>query len=126
MSDSIEIFSKVSDYVERQITLWDLESWIVPRLRLLIEHPDSAAGQLAGSIELCLAELQEGITSERSIRALLKHLIGHSRTVWITYPETHQVLLASTSNVEYPLSSFEHSLPGQSQSWSTELEVVNV
>ena len=80
MSDSIEIFSKVNDYIERRITLWDLESWLVPRLPLYFEHPHSAVGQLASAIELCLAELQGGIRSERSVKTLLRDQVGRTRT----------------------------------------------
>jgi len=114
MSGSIEIYSKLGDYIQRRITLWDLESWLVPRLPIYLENPESAVGQVASAIELCLAELQAGLRSERSISPLLA---GHLKTtpiLWTRYPEAQPEDITSSANVN------------QSQSWSTSLAVVNV
>jgi hypothetical protein len=74
-STSIEIYSKVSEYLARHIALRDLESWLAPRLPIYLEHPDSAVGQFAGVVELCLAEHHAGIIAERTVR---KRLSGHA------------------------------------------------
>lgn len=119
MSDSIEIFSKLNDYIQRRITLWDLESWLVPRLPLYLQNPESAVGQLASAIELCLAELQAGLRSERGIRTLLARHLKVTPTIWAPYSEAQPEDITSSTNAE-PL------VTDQSLSWSIALQVVNV
>jgi hypothetical protein len=79
MSTSIEIFSKVNEYVEGRINLREMEYWLANRLPIYLLNPDSTAAGLAGAIELGLAEIQAGIRSERSLKRLLlqRHIRGH-------------------------------------------------
>lgn len=90
MSTSLEIYSKVSEYLARHIALRDLESWLVPRLPVYLENPNSAVGELAGVVELCLAELQAGIIAERSVR---KRLSGQPPNL----PAAHESLQRQVS-----------------------------
>ena len=71
MSTRIEIFSKTCDYLEGRLGLGELETWVASRLPVYVSDPESPAGQLAGLIELCLAELHDGLRTERSIRSRL-------------------------------------------------------
>ena len=71
MSTPTEIFSKTCDYLEGRMSLADLESLVASRLPAYVSDPESPAGQLAGLIELCLAELHDGLRTERSIKSRL-------------------------------------------------------
>ncbi len=116
MSASFEIFSKVTDYVERQIRLSDLESWLVPRLLVYLDNPDSDGSRLAVLIELCLAEFHDGIRTQRSVRALLAKYTAGLHIRWIEYPEQESGNLTSTSAaVIEPMALL---WPDQSPSWN--------
>jgi hypothetical protein len=124
MSTSIEIYSKLSEYLARRITLRDLESWLVPRLPIYLENPDSAVGQLAGVIELCLAELQAGIIAERSVRGRLLRYAPRESLIWLKYPNESQDDVHTAASSTAGAVNWEWGVP--SQFWSIEPEVVNV
>lgn len=123
MSGSIEVFSKLNDYLERRITLWDLESWLVPRLPIYLAIPESAVGQLVGTIELCLAELQVGLRSERSVRALLRGRLP-TKTIWAPYTDVQSEDTTSSATSMSTVMRFLEPVP--SPFWSSAPEVVNV
>lgn len=68
---SAEFRDQVVKYVTGRITLDELEDWFLPRVFDLIVDPYSDDASLVGAIELCLAEMQDGIRSERDTKALL-------------------------------------------------------
>jgi hypothetical protein len=123
MSTSIEIYSKLSEYLARHITLRDLESWLVPRLPIYLEHPDSAVGQLAGVVELCLAELQAGIIAERSVRKRLSRHGATDSIIWLKYPDETQSDVSTMASSTGGAVNWELAAP--SRSWSIEPVVVN-
>lgn len=88
MPTSIAIFSKANEYVKRNITLRDLESWVVSMLPIYLINPDSAAALLASRIELGLAEIQAGITTERTFRRLLMRQINQNQIITESYPSS--------------------------------------
>jgi hypothetical protein len=98
---SFELSSRLQDYLRRRATLQDMESWLVPRLPLYLDNPDSAAGQLAGAIELLLSELQAGLRTERSLRTALGRYRRELQTIWIQYPgvECENTATSSTSGL---------------------------
>ena len=116
MSTSFEIFSKVTDYVEREITLWVLESWLVTKLPIYLDNPDSDEGKLAVLVELCLAEFHDGIRAERGVRSVLTQYTAGLHLRWIEYPETESNNLTSTSASVTP--SLGLLWPDLSPSWS--------
>ena len=74
MITSIEIFSKADDYLEKRISLHELESWLVSMLPIYLSNPTSEAAELVSVIELGLAEINADIRTERSLRLLLRKL----------------------------------------------------
>lgn len=79
MEATPDIFGKVSDYLEYRITLEQLEDWLVRNLGLFLsppskEAPDDAS-ELAGTIELGLAEMSKGHRTEEEFRALVGEFI---------------------------------------------------
>ena len=112
----MDIFSKVNEYIERDITLKELETWVVSMLNIYLSNPDSAASLLASRIELGLAEIKEGITKERSFRRLLSQHINQTPIRTHVYPISFRfdeaissVLISETTDLEWP---------DQSPSWS--------
>ena len=102
MSTSFEIVSKVTDYVVREITLWELESWLVTKLPIYLDNPSSDEGKLAVLIELCLAELHDGILAERGVRSVLAKYMAGLHLRWFEYPETESSNLTSTTTSVTP------------------------
>jgi len=113
----MDIFSKVSDYIERDITLSDLESWIVSMLHIYLSNPDSTAAILASRIELGLAEIRAKITTERSFRRILSQHISPATIRTRMYPES---LGSDEAISSFSISeTMDLSWEDQSPSWST-------
>ena len=117
MSTSFEIISKVTEYVERDITLWELESWLVTKLPTYLDNPESTEGKLAVLVDLCLAELHDGIRAERGVRSVLAKYTAGLRLRWFEYPPTESSTLTSASSSPNPSRAL--LWPDQSPSWST-------
>ena len=92
MDASAELLGKLDDYIGRRISLWELESWLAPRLFCYLNAPDSLAGRIAGAVELCLAEISAGIRSERSVRQSLARYKAKQEIRWLSYPEEEQTI----------------------------------
>ena len=125
MNSSLELISKVNDYVEGRITLRGLERWLVPRLAMFLRDPDTELGQLAALVELSLAELEAGIVSQRSIRARLARELGDNVLIFV--PQPHQGIeenaTSSTGTFLEPITIGAVGGAGPSPSWSKELRV---
>lgn len=111
----------LDDYLSRRITLADLESWLVPRLPMCLDDPDSVTGRLAGAIELSLAELQAGLRSERSIRMALSKYRDAQQVKWFSLPSDQPNDVSSSATSE-PIRLV--GLLNQIQVWNSESVVV--
>ena len=122
MSTSIDIFSKVNDYLEHRITMRELESWLVPMLPIYLLNPESAVANLVGVIELGLAEIQAGIRREQSFRRLLAQHSTRNLISFELYPYGSGIdeTMASTSSTRETRGS-EWLAP--SPSWHIEPQV---
>ena len=90
----------MTDYISHKMTLLELESWVVHMLPTFLSNPDSAAAELAGAIELGLAEIQAGIRSERGLRRLLAQRIKN-KTISLTsylYQTSENVTISSSTS----------------------------
>ena len=85
----------MNDYLSKRITLRELESWLVPRLRAYLDAPDSAVGRLAGAVELNMAELQAGLKSERTVRMALSRYVDAQKEVWTSFQELQREVIES-------------------------------
>lgn len=116
MNPSTELSSRLMDYLERRISLGELESWVAPRLPVFLDSPDSEAARLAGAIELSCAELGDGLRSERSIRLSLRRYCAQQKVRWVvpsSEPEksTTESGASTANSVEY---SWFQTLPSSS------------
>lgn len=124
MSLSMELASKLNEYISRRIKLHDLEAWVVPRLPILIAEPESEVEKLASAVELCLAELSAGLRSERSIRSYLSGLINSNPIVWMPIGAPQPNDTASSATPSSPTGTPQW--PDRSLLWNIAPEVVNV
>ncbi len=117
MITSIEIFSWANDYLEKRISLHELESWLVSMLPVYLSNPTSEAAELVGVIELGLAEINADISTERSLRLLLrKHLVNNKVTsMQYTDLDSTDLTVATISSTDSTTLEWTDPLP----SWST-------
>lgn len=99
-----DLRTKVAAYLREEITLTELEEWLTPRLPRLYEQDSDRA--LLGTLELGLAELDNGTATEAELREQLRECMkGYSwgRRCWrcgqnkvVTYYHS-----SMTSDIEY-------------------------
>lgn len=75
MAAPSELTVKVEDYLQRRLSLKDLESWLAARLPLVLVSTDDQVAQLAAAVELFLAEVNAGIRTEGTAEACLQPLL---------------------------------------------------
>lgn len=105
MLDS-ELLNIVDRYLERAISLEELEDWLVPRLPALFKMPYSAVSDLVAEIEAGLAELSDATRTEEEFCNLLKNYIQKVRVVWVNYPTENHVMYTGSSNQASPTLSY--------------------
>lgn len=67
----VGLHTKVGEYLDKRITLQELESWMAPRTCGFYDIPYSRMAKLAHVVELYLSELHDGLRTERSLRRAL-------------------------------------------------------
>lgn len=93
-----EIFRKVFQYMDGKISLEDIEDWLVAHLYEFLTLPPCSAVELAGIVELGLAEMSSGQYSEDGFRALLKKYIREHDTITIDMRPPELVCTSSSAN----------------------------
>lgn len=128
MNASIELFSKFKDYLDRRLTLKELDAWIMPRLRLYMSAPESEAGRLVGAIELSVAEVQDGLISTRTAKSLLRRRYNGQLSQWKTIDTPSFTVTGSHAEiVQLAITIVGSGEPSmQSQPWYNEPRVVYV
>jgi hypothetical protein len=71
----LELRAQLSRYLNSITTLEDFRDWFDDETWGLAAEPDSPARQIAGEIELRIAEFTNGHLSESELRALLQPLL---------------------------------------------------
>lgn len=79
---SYELYDKVMQYIVGEISVSELEEWLVPRYPFLLRDPESDDSDLIGAIELGLAEMGSGIRTEEELKEELKDEI-HGKTILV-------------------------------------------
>lgn len=83
----MELCASVNDYLDGRITLAQLEEWLTPRLRAVLSTPDTDIAYIAGTVELCIAEIAGGIRTERSAKTFLRRHLADRLRVPVIYME---------------------------------------
>lgn len=99
MIASTEFYTKLGDYIDRHVTAAELEAWLAPRLRTILSAPDSAVAHDAATVELCLAELADGVRDERGTRAFLKEHLGNRLKVRLVVTQGGSPSQSSTGSL---------------------------
>jgi hypothetical protein len=91
----LDIVNQISRYLNNEIQVGELEDWVVRNLPGLLKYPGSTAFDLAGTVELGLAELSIGEISEADFKSMLK---GAAARSVIRISEDGSALVTSSSN----------------------------
>jgi hypothetical protein len=83
----LEIRERLGRYLSRDISLHDFQSWFVPVLWNIEQTQNAEAIELAGEIELRLAEFSNGDWTEAELRSKLEPLVSMYRTELIPLPQ---------------------------------------
>lgn len=97
-----DLMSVVYNYLDHALSLEQLEDWIVPRLPLVFEVPESPVAKLAGSIEFGLAEIGEGLIDEEEFRKRLEAAIQQQETLVFFHPADSPIIETASSNDALP------------------------
>jgi hypothetical protein len=81
MNITSEIYRKIIEYLNNEIRLPDLENWLLSNLGQILNLPPSPAQDLAGDIELGLAEMSNGHRTESEFKSMMRNLIESGNIV---------------------------------------------
>jgi hypothetical protein len=94
---SNELRELLISFVNNQIGINELESWIVPKLPALIQDPNSPDADIVAVIELALAEFAKGIRTEDDVRKYIHRTLQEHSLVWADYPNRFGSSISSGS-----------------------------
>lgn len=75
MNITSEIYKKVIQYLNNEISLSQFEDWFLPNLGQILSLPSCPAVDLAGDIELGLAEMSDGNLTESAFRSVMRNIL---------------------------------------------------
>ena len=81
MNITSELYKKIIQYLNGEISVTQLEDWFLPNFGQIINLPDCPPRDLAGDIQLALAEMSNGDRTEAEMKGLIRDLIGRSDIV---------------------------------------------
>lgn len=99
MNRSVEILSKLDEFLEGEVSLSELDEWLAPRLPYYLDAPDSLNGRLAGAIELFVAESQSGLSTTRRARQSLRRYKAMQTLVWYRASDAEETTSTATAEV---------------------------
>ena len=97
---SYEFKDVIFEFIQSNITVQQLEEWLVPRLPTLIKEQDSSDADVVATIELGLAEMSDGIRTEEDFRKLLFDAVCEHKM------ESALNATTSSSSTETPILMF--------------------
>lgn len=111
---SLELSDKIYEYIYTEITLEQLEDWLVTKLPDFLKQFDSTDADIVSAIELGLAEINNQNWTEDKFRAYLKDALQEVSVIF-EVPTVQAVQITSgssnlTSEVPNRPPSFEYSV----------------
>jgi hypothetical protein len=111
---SLELRDQIFQYIYEDITLEQLEDWVVPRLPDFLKFYDSTDADIISAIELGLAELNNHNWTEEKFRTYLNEAL-QELIVMVQFTAEPNILTTSgssnkTSDFNYSNASFEYSM----------------
>lgn len=83
---SQDLRDMVSRYVEDEVSMTDLENWVVSHLESLVPGPDTDDADVVSAIELALAEWSDGLRTEESAKLYLRDVLQCHPTSITNFP----------------------------------------
>lgn len=102
---SLDLRDKIARYISSEISLEELENWLVQNLPNLASDPQSDDTSLAAAVDLCLAEFSEGLRSEDNIKQYLRDALNELNTVYIYYITGDYAPIMSSSSTSERLQT---------------------
>lgn len=81
MNITSELYKKVIQYLNDEISLPQFEDWFLPNFGQILSLRDCQPRDLAGDIQLALAEMSNGDRTEAELKVLIRNLIESSDIV---------------------------------------------
>jgi hypothetical protein len=95
-----DLLEKIHQYLEKQITIGELEEWLVPREPLLLRQLESDDSDIIGAIELGFAEMSSGYQTEDELRNTLREAIQEKTTsIWAVEGPVKVQIVTGTASV---------------------------
>lgn len=92
----------VEAYLRQEISLSELDRWIIDNLGFFLAEPRDSSSDLAGAIQRWLAEMSHGHRAEREFRQLVEDHLRRQKTVVLSLGENFLTATSSNSNVSGP------------------------
>ncbi len=93
-----DIRRALTDYLDGRTSLREFDHWFVPATSDLEQAVDPAAYDLAGEIDLRLAEYNRGHWTENELRTVLRPLIERTPVVLVSLRDTSTVPIPVTAS----------------------------
>lgn len=81
---SFELSNTISQYITSEISLEELENWLVPRLPAILRSPETEDAGIVAEIELGLAEISNRYWTEEEFRIMLNELLMEHTTEFVS------------------------------------------
>ncbi len=101
---SPELLQVCQSYLDRRLTLSQLEEWLIPLLPSLAQESNSGDAEISATIEQGLAEMTDRITTEVEFRDTLQHALGRQSLVvnwFLGNYDSHSFDVRSGSSNQY-------------------------
>ena len=82
METAFDILHRTRQYLDGKLSLHEIENWVVHHLDELLSEPGTTPYELAGAIELGLAELSAGNIDEDQLRSDIQSLLAHGSVIF--------------------------------------------
>jgi hypothetical protein len=104
MNITSELYKKTIQYLNGEISITRFENWFMRNFNQIINLPDCQPRDLAGDIQLALAEMSNGDRTEAEMKGLIRELIRSSDIV-ICEPAQYSVFTGTTNPASTVLDS---------------------
>ena len=95
MTPSLRVFSVVARYLDHGIGLRELQEWMVRHTTWLMTGPRDTGTELAGLVELDLAEISAGVGTEEELREDIHDFLSSHHTLQFDLDGEDQTASAS-------------------------------
>jgi hypothetical protein len=109
MNITSELYKKVIQYLNNEVSLSQFEDWFLPNLGEILSLPSCPALDLAGDIELSFAEMSNGNLTESAFRSAMRNTL-ESGTEFV-FGEPISAFCISTSTGDPSVILLDDTIP---------------